>query len=636
MLLEHNYPVYQALEDMLAEHNRAILVTATGTGKSYVALEYLERHNLHAIVICPTIRICEDWEHRSKRVTAITYQRLCRMTSFPDSDCYIFDEAHHVGGKVWGRVVKLLMDTHNEPIIGLTADSRRYLDGGRDVAMEFWDGHVVYGYDQATAIEKGVLPSATYICALFGVEERLKELKKNAVSDRLISKLEMNLRNCGSMDEILRRHMPAGARKGIIFVDSIKSTDSAVEFIRGMYPLEPVTVLHSSLPKRAQAERYEEFASWDSGYLVAVDMFNEGIHLNGVNTVIMLRRTTSPTVFMQQLGRCLMPGNEAVAIFDFVGNQSSLRYVEVHTTLFRHLNEKTSPFQQPTQFIVWDYASAALDILLQIKESLFQHWSPEEDEIIRKYYPIEGGKCVKRLPRHPRCSVQARAHALGVYKDGYSAMVPWTEDEDEIVREYYETEGLSCLRRLPGRTRAALIHRAGSLGLISDRSRKYQPWMPEEDEILRNFYPAEGPKCINRLPGRTEQGVNQRACFLKVCRQRFWKNDEDDIIRRYYPSEGSSCAKRLAGRTASSVMQRAKKLGLSYERLKIRGRPVLWTAEEEEIIRKYYPVDPGLCLSKLHGRTKPAIQRKAAYLGVHFNNRQQTHQYHTNKDTTKL
>ena len=37
MLLEHNYPVYQALEDMLAENNKAILVTATGTGKSYVA-----------------------------------------------------------------------------------------------------------------------------------------------------------------------------------------------------------------------------------------------------------------------------------------------------------------------------------------------------------------------------------------------------------------------------------------------------------------------------------------------------------------------------------------------------------------------------------------------------------------------
>ena len=51
MLLEHNYPVYQALEDMLAENNKAILVTATGTGKSYVALEYLERHDLRALVI---------------------------------------------------------------------------------------------------------------------------------------------------------------------------------------------------------------------------------------------------------------------------------------------------------------------------------------------------------------------------------------------------------------------------------------------------------------------------------------------------------------------------------------------------------------------------------------------------------
>ena len=36
MLLAHNYPVYKALEEMLVEHNKAILVTATGTGKSYV------------------------------------------------------------------------------------------------------------------------------------------------------------------------------------------------------------------------------------------------------------------------------------------------------------------------------------------------------------------------------------------------------------------------------------------------------------------------------------------------------------------------------------------------------------------------------------------------------------------------
>lgn len=616
MLLAHNYPVYKALEEMLVEHNKAILVTATGTGKSYVTLEYLEKHDLRALVICPTIRICEDWEGRSERVTAITYQKLCRMSEFPDADCYIFDEAHHVGGEVWGKAARRLMDTHSEPIIGLTADSRRYLDGCRDVALEFWDGHVVYGYDQAEAIEKGVLPSATYVCALFGVEERLKGLKKNAISDHLMSKLEMNLRNCGSMDEILRRHMPAGPRKGIVFADNIKSTDAAVEFIHGVYPLEPVTVLHSRLPKVAQVERLRKFDSWDSGYLVAVDMFNEGIHLEGVNTVIMLRRTSSPTVFMQQLGRCLMPGNKDVAIFDFVGNNSSLRYIETQTSLFRGLGAKQHLTSQKSQFIVWDYASAAIDILSQIKETLFQHWTPEEDEIIRMFYPLEGGKCVKRLSRHPLSSVRARAHVLGIYKNGYGTFTPWTEKEDEIIRKYYETEGLACLQRLPGRTRAALSHRAGAMGLISDRSRKYQPWTPEEDDIIKKYYPAEGIKCISRIPGRTEQGLNQRACFLKVCRQRFWKKEDDDIVRRYYPTEGSSCASRLVGRSNNSVMQRAKKLGLAYEGRKRRCQPVLWTAEEEAIIREYYSVNPDLCASKLSSRTMTAIQRKASYLGV--------------------
>lgn len=616
MLLEHNYPVYQALEDMLAEHNRAIVVSATGTGKSYVALEYLECHDLHAIVICPTVRICEAWENRSIRVLAITYQKFYRMQDAPKADCYILDEAHHVGGKVWGKAVKRLLDTHTEPIIGLTADSHRYLDDGRDVAEEFWDGHVVYGYDQAEAIDHGILPSATYVCALFAAEDRLKKLKRNAVTDRLISKLELNLRNCGSMDGILRRHMPNGPRKGIIFADNIKSTDLAVEFIRGVYPLEPVTVLHSRMPKQAQKDRYQEFASWNSGYLVAVDMLNEGIHLDGINTIIMLRRTSSPTVFMQQLGRCLTPGNKDVAIFDFVGNKSSLRYVEAHTTLFRCLNEKSAHSSPAPQFIVWDYASEALGILSEIKEMLYQHWTPEEDEIIRKFYPLEGGKCSKRLPGHPLNSVRGRAHVLGVYKNGYGAMIQWTEEEDEIVRKYYEAEGLACLKRLPGRTRSALSHRAGMMGLISDRSRKYQPWTIEEDEIIRNFYPVEGPKCVDRLPGRTEQGVNQRACFLKVCRQRFWKSNEDDIVRRYYPTEGSACAKRLSGRSNSSVMQRAMKLGLSYERRRPRKKPALWTPEEEAIIREYYPLNPALCLEKLPNRTKGALQRKAAYLGV--------------------
>ena len=149
MLLEHNYPVYQALEDMLAENNKAILVTATGTGKSYVAMEYLERHNLRALVVCPKHVICTAWEKLTDRVDTMTYHKFSKLSKIPEYDCYIFDEAHHAGSKVWGKAARDFMDTCTVPVIGLTADSKRYSDGGKDVAEELWDDCVVHGYDQA-------------------------------------------------------------------------------------------------------------------------------------------------------------------------------------------------------------------------------------------------------------------------------------------------------------------------------------------------------------------------------------------------------------------------------------------------------------------------------------------------------
>lgn len=45
MLYEHNLPVYAALKEMLNKTGKAILVTATGTGKSHIVLEYLKDKN---------------------------------------------------------------------------------------------------------------------------------------------------------------------------------------------------------------------------------------------------------------------------------------------------------------------------------------------------------------------------------------------------------------------------------------------------------------------------------------------------------------------------------------------------------------------------------------------------------------
>ena len=59
--------------------------------------------------------------------------------------------------------------------------------------------------------------------------------------------------------------------------------------------------------------------------LFAVDVFNEGVDIPEVETVLMLRPTDSPVVFLQQLGRGLRktPGKAALRVIDFVGNHHS-------------------------------------------------------------------------------------------------------------------------------------------------------------------------------------------------------------------------------------------------------------------------------------------------------------------------
>lgn len=77
--------------------------------------------------------------------------------------------------------------------------------------------------------------------------------------------------------------------------------------------------------------------------------------------------------------------------------------------------------------------------------------------------------------------------------------VPWTEDEDNILQEYYPKEGGLVCHRLPGRTRNACKNRAQYIRLQRQEEHKFSRWTEEEDAILRKerlyifAFPAEQP-----------------------------------------------------------------------------------------------------------------------------------------------
>ena len=605
-LLAHNVQPYSDLEAMLAKSHKAMVVAATGAGKTSVTVKYLEDHNLRGLVVCPKVSICKQWDTVSENIATMTYQKFCNGPDVSAYDCYIFDEAHHTGASKWGKAVKGLMASTDKPVIGLTADPKRYLDGGRDMGQELWDGNVVYGVDLDEAIQKGILPGGIFVSALFDAGAELEKYRNIPVTDTLKGRLETSIENCLSITEILHKHMPEGKRKGIVFTDCIDRIQESVALIQAAYPFEPVSFIHSGRSQKQNAESLMAFNRADHGFIVTVDMLNEGVHIPDVNTIVMLRHTSSPNVFMQQLGRGFSPSSKDVAIFDFVGNNCSLKIISKHITSIKgKANIQNDSPKQSSQFITYDYATPIVELLEDIKQLLNGVWTEEEINILQAYYSKEGKKVAARLPGRTEAACGLKARELGLR----IAPLPWTEEEDRIFCKYYPIEGTKVRFRLPGRTKFSCTLRANKLGI-----RTVEPWTKEEDDILRKYYLSEGAKSFARLPQRGERACYSRVQKLGLRVKTFtWSKEEEEILCKYYPTEGPKVANRLPGRTEEACRTRAAILNL-YDPRNIKN--VKWTEEEDNVLREFYPSEGTNVAARLPGRTKGSCKKRAGTIGV--------------------
>ena len=140
----------------------------------------------------------------------------------------------------------------------------------------------------------------------------------------------------------------------------------------------------------------------------------------------------------------------------------------------------------------------------------------------------------------------------------------WTPEKENILLQYYPLEGAACCKRINGMTGQQVRSRVARLGIYRTNLNR---WTPEEDSVLISRYKKEGCACRNYLPGRTKEQIHARARKLGLAssnrkNSNLWSQQEDDVIRKYYPTEGSACAKRLNNRAKSSVRGRAWKLGV--------------------------------------------------------------------------
>ena len=642
MLKEHNKEAYEATKAMLLEHRECCLVAATGIGKSNIATELIRELDLNALVIAPRASIRDNWTDMPDKYdipptfSTMTYQYFIRhYKNLYGFDAYIFDEAHHTGAKKWGAAIKdFRTGLDMEFVLGLTADPNRYSDKSERYSNEkniinvvdtVFNGHVVYGHDQKSAIENGILPRATYVCSIYNSDEMFDKYAAMDLTEELRGRLNYTRTNCEAIEDTLRKYVPSGVPvKGIVFVDSINNIDIGVRLTRRAFPKEAVYYIHSKLSTAENAETLEMFKNAKSGFIVAVDMINEGLHIEGVNTVIMLRKTGSPSIYTQQIGRGLAANGSDVTIFDFVRNDTSIKKVLSRIKSMKDVYQNNETYETEgdkkynrypkisDQFITEDKASDILEVFDSIekyfKGNKYQRWTKEEDDIIREYYPIMGTEVFTKLNDRTKSACLSRAVFLNVHKENNT----WTKEEDDIIREYYPIIGYKVVDKLPGRTISACRNRAIILKIKFNKLGK--EWTKEEDDIIREYYPVIGNEVSNKLPGRSKKSCINRAKYLNIYIRKFWTKEEDDIIREYYPTMGSKVASKLPERSELTCVNRA---GFLNVKCKCKSE---WTKEEDEILREYYPIMGTKVASKLPGRTEGACKSRAKRLNINIRN----------------
>lgn len=517
-LKEHNVRPYEELCNKLESCQRVAYVSATGTGKTYVAGKYIEAHQLikRTLILVPSNVIRRSWRKLFPSVAIMSYQALLKRK--PEIDQYsliVCDEMHHLGAEKWGENFIQFISGFQGKILGMTATPIRFLDDCRNMIDELFNGNVVNGLNLPEAINKGILPSFDYITALYDLPSRRPKRTGHggAMTERLHKQLDV-MENELTVQKILKKHMKPGKHRVAVFVPSIEQCVTYEEVIAESYPNEIKVIAHSKMTKAEVEEAFQQFETADTtSFLFTIDLLNEGAHIRGVDTVIMFRKTESPNIFLQQLGRALTADSmaERVTVFDFVANHSNIRAkIDGAGTIIDWIQDGVTESQR--QIIKTDYAKEEQEVLDKLNLLLMGVWQENEIELIRRYYRREGGKekLVEMLPDRSWSSICYEAHKLGL-SENHSFL------SEEILKDIEKTvpqKGLKAItEKYPAVPETTLRFAAQRLGVYTPAP-KPKPWTEKEDDIIRKNYTETAKSLAEMLPGRTACQITQRRLKL--------------------------------------------------------------------------------------------------------------------------
>lgn len=384
-LFEHNEIAYQKLIKSLENDKCTTINHATGTGKSFIMLKYLyENRNKRVLYIAPTYPIIDQIKKSAEEIgiepdelniDTIIYRSLLTMDMnelYKKYDVIVFDEYHRTGATETFKKIKelkllLSQSNDNKKFIGLTATPVRYLDDDRNMTEEIFDGNVASTLSIAEAMLEEILPVPLYIVLKATCKKEVEKVYNNIQKMAQTKNKEKLLKRVSKIDaqtneepedmrNMVNTYIKKTDGKYIVFCNNIddvnKYYNKVDEWFQDFQEIKKYKV-HSRINEEKKSkykgkdansinrETIKDFEKNNTGIslLFCVDILNEGVHVHGIDGIFMLRKTMSPIIYFQQIGRCLsFSGRKRqIKIFDMVNNFNNH---DVIKTLYEEVQEE--------------------------------------------------------------------------------------------------------------------------------------------------------------------------------------------------------------------------------------------------------------------------------------------------------
>ncbi len=332
------------VERELHDRHRNLVIAATGTGKTVIAaLDYARMPDRPTLLfVAHRKEILEQsprayrevladgafgelyvagetpdrWRHVFASVQSLSSYGVERLAA-DHFRVVVIDEFHHAEASTYRRLIDHLQPRE---LLGLTATPER--SDGVDV-RSFFDGHAAAELRLWDALENDLLCPFHY----FGVSDAtdLTQLDWRrgeydvAALERVYTADDARVRIV--LRELRAKVINPRQMRALGFCVSVRHAEyMAQRFTTAGIPALAVSG-GNSLDERAGAIR--ALRDRDVNVLFAVDLFNEGLDIPDVDTLLLLRPTQSATVFLQQLGRGLRrtADKPVLTVLDFIGRQ---------------------------------------------------------------------------------------------------------------------------------------------------------------------------------------------------------------------------------------------------------------------------------------------------------------------------